>query len=46
MATKDKNGLFEFVSGKSKKENNKWDAFMIDKRDLASTLIGQLKRLS
>ncbi len=45
MATEDKNGLLEFVSAKSKKENNKWDAFMIDKRDLANKIIGQLKRL-
>lgn len=45
MAHKDKNGLLGFVSGKQKKDSNKWDAFMIDKRDLASRVIEQLKRI-
>lgn len=45
MAHVDRNDLLGFVSGKSKKENNKWDAFMIDKRDLADRVIEQLKRL-
>lgn len=45
MAHKDKNELLGFVSGKQKKESNKWDAFMIDKRDLASRVIEQLKRI-
>lgn len=45
MAHKDKNDLLGFVSGKQKKESNKWDAFMIDKRDLASRVIEQLKRV-
>jgi len=34
-----------FVSGKQKKDSNKWDVFMIDKRDLASRVIEQLKRI-
>ena len=45
MAHKDKNDLLGFVSGKQKKDSNKWDAFMIDKRDLASRVIEQLKRI-
>jgi len=45
MAHKDKNDLLGFVSGKQKKESNKWDAFMIDKRDLATRVIDQLKRI-
>lgn len=45
MAHKDKNDLLGFVSGKQKKESNKWDAFMIDKRDLAGRVIEQLKRI-
>jgi hypothetical protein len=45
MAHKDKNDLLGFVSGKQKKDSNKWDAFMIDKRDLANRVIEQLKRI-
>ncbi len=45
MAHKDKNNLLGFVSGKQKKDGNKWDAFMIDKRDLAERVINQLKRV-
>lgn len=45
MAHKDKNDLLGFVSGKQKKDGNKWDAFMIDKRDLAGRVIEQLKRV-
>lgn len=45
MAHKDKNDLLGFVSGKQKKGSNKWDAFMIDKRDLAERVIKQLKRI-
>lgn len=45
MATRDKNNLFEFVSGKQKPESNKWDAFMIDRGDLAGKLMDQLKRM-
>lgn len=45
MAHKDKNDLLGFVSGKQKKDSNKWDTFMIDKRDLAGRVIEQLKRI-
>lgn len=34
-----------FVAGRKKKESNKWDAFLIDKRDLANTIISQMKRI-
>lgn len=45
MAHKDKNDLLGFVSGKQKKDSNKWDAFMIDKRGLAESVMAQLKRI-
>jgi hypothetical protein len=45
MAHKDKNDLLGFVSGKQKRESNKWDAYMIDKRDLANRVMEQLKRI-
>lgn len=45
MAHRDKNDLLGFVSGKQKKESNKWDAYMIDKRDLANRVMEQLKRI-
>lgn len=45
MAHKDKNNLLGFVSGKQKKDSNKWDKFMIDKRDLADRVLDQLKRI-
>lgn len=45
MAHKDKNGLLGFVSGKLKKDTNKWDEFMIDKKDLAAKISEQLKRI-
>lgn len=45
MATKDKNDLLGFVSGKTKKDGNKWDMFMIEKRDLSNKVIEQLKRI-
>ena len=45
LAPKDKNDLLGFVSGKQKKDSNKWDAFMIDKRDLSSRVVEQLKRI-
>lgn len=45
MAHKDKNDLLGFVSGKQKKDSNKWDAFMIDKRDLSNRVTEQLKRI-
>ena len=34
-----------FVAGRKKKESNKWDDYMIDKRDLANSIIAQMKRL-
>lgn len=45
MASKDKNDLLGFVSGKQKKDGSTWGAFMIDKRDLSTKVIEQLKRI-
>ena len=46
MANKlDRGKLFGFVAGRTRRESNKWDQFLIDKRDLANTIINQLKRI-
>lgn len=46
MANKlDSGKMFGFVAGRKKKESNKWDAYLIDKRDLANTIISQMKRI-
>lgn len=37
--------LFGFVAGRKKKESNKWDQCLIDKRDLANAIISQMKRI-
>jgi hypothetical protein len=37
--------LFGFVAGRKKKESNKWDNYLIDKRDLANQIIAQMKRI-
>jgi len=37
--------LLGFVAGRKKKESNKWDEFLIDKRELANTIIAQMKRI-
>jgi hypothetical protein len=34
-----------FVAGRQKKESNKWDDYLIDKRDLANSIIAQMKRI-
>jgi len=34
-----------FVAGRKRKESNKWDQFLIDKRDLANSIISQMKRI-
>ena len=33
-----------FVAGRQKKESNKWDNYLIDKRDLANQILAQMKR--
>ncbi|HAT1879861.1 TPA: HTH domain-containing protein [Legionella pneumophila] len=38
--------FFGFVAGKRKRESNKWDEFLIDKRDLANQIIASIKRIS
>lgn len=37
--------LLGFVAGRKKKESNKWDEYLIDKRELANTILGQMKRI-
>ena len=37
--------LLGFVDGRKKKESNKWDNYLIDKRDLANQIIAQMKRI-
>jgi len=46
MANSLDNGkLYGFVAGRKKKESNKWDKYLIDKRDLANMIISQMKRI-
>ncbi len=46
MANKlDSGRMLGFVAGRKKKESNKWDNYLIDKRDLANQIIAQIKRL-
>jgi len=46
MANKlDGGKMLGFVAGRKKKESNKWDQYLIDKRDLANTIIAQMKRI-
>ena len=37
--------LLGFVAGRKRKESNKWDEYLIDKRELANTIIQQMKRI-
>jgi len=37
--------MLGFVAGRTKKESNKWDSYLIDKRDLANQIIAQMKRI-
>ena len=34
-----------FVAGRKRKDSNKWDSYLIDKRDLANQIIAQMKRI-
>lgn len=46
MANKlDGGRLLGFVAGRKRKESNKWDDYLIDKRDLANQVIAQIKRV-
>ena len=46
MANKlDSGKMLGFVAGRKKKESNKWDQYLIDKRELANTIISQMKRI-
>lgn len=44
-ANKLKGGRFGFVAGFKKKESNKWDKFLIDKRDLTNKIVEQMGRI-
>lgn len=37
--------MLGFVAGRKKKKSNKWDNYLIDKRDLANQIIAQMKRI-
>ena len=46
LATKSDGGRsLTFVAGRKKKESNKWDDFLIEKKDLANKIIAQMKRI-
>lgn len=46
MANKLQGGkMCGFVAGRKKKESNKWDQYLIDKRDLANAIISQMSRI-
>ncbi|MDD5774905.1 MAG: group I intron-associated PD-(D/E)XK endonuclease [Candidatus Omnitrophica bacterium] len=40
-----KGRMLGFVAGRKRKESNKWDSYIIDKRDLANQIIAQMKRI-
>lgn len=45
MANKLEGGKkYGFVAGRQRKDSNKWDSFLIDKKDLANTIIKQMSR--
>jgi hypothetical protein len=37
--------MLGFVAGRQRRESNKWDNYLIDKRDLANQIIAQMKRI-
>jgi hypothetical protein len=46
MANKlNKGKMLGFVAGRKRRESNKWDQHLIDKRELANTVISQMKRI-
>ncbi|MHB1646586.1 MAG: group I intron-associated PD-(D/E)XK endonuclease [bacterium] len=46
LANKLDSGKFlGFVAGRKKKESNKWDNYLIDKKNLANQIIAQMKRI-
>mgnify|MGYP001175553003 CR=1 FL=1 len=46
LANKLQNGkTLGFVAGRGRRESNKWDQYLIDKRDLASEILNQMKRI-
>lgn len=41
----DNGRAFGFVAGRQKKQTNKWDDHLIDKRDLANQILAQMRRI-
>lgn len=37
--------IYRFVAGKSRKASNKWDKYLIDKRDLGNKIFGEIGKL-
>ncbi len=37
--------MLGFVAGRNRRESNKWDQYLIDKRDLAGAILNQMKRV-
>ncbi len=44
-ANKLNKGLYGFVAGRTKRESNKWDEYLIDKRSLAEEIIKLMRRI-
>jgi hypothetical protein len=40
-----KGRMLGFVAGRKRKESNKWDSYIIDKRELANQILAQMKRI-
>lgn len=40
-----KKDYYNFVAGKQRRESNKWDEYMIEKKELANTITAQMKRI-
>ncbi|MFW9875278.1 MAG: HTH domain-containing protein [Candidatus Thorarchaeota archaeon] len=46
MANKlDKGRMLGFVAGRKRRDTNKWDQYLIDRRELANMIIDQMKRI-
>lgn len=37
--------MYSFVSGRNRRETDKWDGYLIDKRDLANQIIAQMRKV-
>ncbi|MGU9977408.1 MAG: HTH domain-containing protein [Candidatus Oxydemutatoraceae bacterium WSBS_2016_MAG_OTU14] len=45
LAKENSNGMLRFTAGSQKNEANKWDEYLIDKRDLANQILAQMKKV-